>query len=364
MASRFRNMLWILVAAALLVGVAALFPSNVVGYLTRLAYFQLEQMWDRTPIEQAIAEGHFTETQVQKLRLVRPIKEYGRSIGLSATENYETVTPNWDRVIWNISACDPVAFKSRKWWFPIVGTISYIGTFREVDARRHESWLQAQGYDVYVRTAGAYSTLGWFRDPILPKMLDNSEYNLANTMLHELAHATLWVQGSVQFNESFANFVGDEAARRYMVQKYGENSQEVIDMGNRLDDYRRYRVLMHEVYKELDNIYTTTGLSDSEKLLRKQATIASLPSRAAIAGFASPEKYVKLFRFGVWNNARFVQFRTYNRNNEQFVALLEQTNGDLLQFISRISEITNGTNDPYKALAEAAQIGGKAKFED
>ena len=77
MASRFRNMLWILVAAALLVGVAALFPSNVVGYLTRLAYFQLEQMWDRTPIEQAIAEGHFTETQVQKLRLVRPIKEYG-----------------------------------------------------------------------------------------------------------------------------------------------------------------------------------------------------------------------------------------------------------------------------------------------
>ncbi|MBT3222239.1 MAG: hypothetical protein HN348_24465 [Proteobacteria bacterium] len=364
MVSRFRLLLLLPVVAGIALAVAALFPSNVVGYLTRLAYFQLEQLWDRTDIEEAIDEGHFTDKQVEKLRLVHPIKDFGRSIGLSATENYETVTPNWNRVIWNISACDPVSFKSRKWWFPIVGTISYIGTFREGDARGHEARLKAQGYDVYVRTAGAYSTLGWFRDPILPKMLDNSEYYLANTMLHELTHATLWIRGSVQFNESFANFVGDEAARRYMVQKYGEESEEVTDLRHRLADHQRYRVMMHGVYKELDTIYTTPGLSDGEKLLRKQATIASLPARAATAGFARPEKYIGLFRRGVWNNARFVQFRTYNRNKEHFIALLEQENGDLHRFISRINEVTDGADDPYKALAEAGQREGNTKPQE
>ena len=109
----------------------------------------------------------------------------------------------WDHTIYNVTGSAPLAFEPVVFWFPVVGSFPYLGFFDRDQARAHASGLRRQGKDVWVRTAGAYSTLGWFEDPILPHMLDWDEYSLAGTLLHELAHATLWVPGSVQFNESF-----------------------------------------------------------------------------------------------------------------------------------------------------------------
>ena len=88
-----------------------------------------------------------------------------------------------------------------------MGRVPYLGFFRRKDAEPWIRRLENQGYETYIRTAGAYSTLGWFEDPVLPGMLKWSDYRLADTVLHELAHATVWIKGSVKFNESFASFV-------------------------------------------------------------------------------------------------------------------------------------------------------------
>jgi len=328
-------------------------PGCGVGYLLQQGYYQAELLAGRKPIEKAIEKGHFDEKQIEKLRLVPKIKEYGKGIGLSATDNYETINPTWKRTIWNVSACDPVSFSPKTWWFPIVGRMPYLGYFEEKDARKRAEHLEDDGLDVYVRTAGAYSTLGWFKDPVLLNMLNWSEHSLADTILHELAHATLWIPGSVQFNESFANFVGEEAAMRYMVATYGDDGAPVVEVRHRLEDSAKFRGMLHDVYLELDEVYKNSDMDRFDKLVRKHSILASLPTRTAALGLHREDAYLKSIREGEWNNARLMQFRTYNRSREWFAALLEQENGDLLAFIHRIDEITKDQEDPYRALALA-----------
>src|SRR5690606_20452025 len=103
-----------------------------------------------------------TPAQRERLALVPRIKEFGRSLGLSASDHYETINPSWDHVVWNVSASEELAFRPVRWSFPIVGTVPYLGFFERTDAEAQARHLRAQGLDVHVRTAGAYSSLGWY----------------------------------------------------------------------------------------------------------------------------------------------------------------------------------------------------------
>lgn len=337
-------------------------PGCTVGYLAQQGYFQAELLAGREPLEKAIREGHVDEPGAEKLRLIQAIKAYGKDIGLSATDNYETINPTWKRTIWNLSACDPVSFRSKTWWFPIVGTMPYLGFFRRPDADAWADPLRKRGWDVYLRTAGAYSTLGWFRDPVLPGMLQWDEYDLADTVLHELAHATLWVPGSAQFNESFAGFVGEEAAMKYMVAKYGADGAPVVDVLQSEEDGEKFRAMMHGLYGELDAVYRDGARSRPEKLVRKQQILASMPSRVQELGLHREDRFLRAVRSGTWNNARIVQYRTYNRSRDWFEAVYVQEDSDIVAFIHRIGEITHKRRDPYAALAEA--VGASPEAED
>ncbi len=333
-------------------------PRNPVGYLARVGAGQAEMLLGRVDVEAAIAAGHFSETQVARARLVPRVKDWGRErVGLAASDNYDTIHPTWDRQIWNVSACEPLSFEARRYWFPIVGSLTYIGFFEEDEARAHEARLEVDSLDTYVRTAGAYSTLGWFRDPLLPHMLDWDEDRLADTLLHELAHATLWVPGHPGFNEAFANFVGERAALGWIEHHHGPDSAEVKAARHRDEDQLRYRELLRGVVAELEAIYAHPALPRDEKLARKAAILASLPSRAEGAGFWDRERYRKLFQDpGRWNNARLLQFRTYHRGQESFAALLAAHEGDLRAFIEALRDVVDGADDPWEALAEASGV--------
>jgi predicted aminopeptidase len=344
------------VAVAILAIIVAS-PGCSVGYLAQQGWFQAELLAGRMPIEEAIEEGFFSEDEVAKLRLVPRIKEYGRQIGLASTDNYDTINPTWDRTIWNVSACHPTRFEPKTWWFPIVGRVPYLGYFRDQDAQRKADRLREQGYDVYARTAGAYSTLGWFRDPLLPGMLKWSEPSLADTILHELAHATLWVPGSVDFNESFANFVGQQASLGYLVATYGPDSAILQEERERREDRDAFSRMLEGVYQDLDALYRGGG-SEAEKLAGKKAILDSLPGRTVALGLHREQAYLDMVRTSEWNNARLVQFKVYNRSPEQFAHLLAEEDGDIARFIARIGDITAGERDPYVALSEA--VGDKA----
>ncbi|MCK6522604.1 aminopeptidase [Myxococcota bacterium] len=335
----------------------SLTPGCRVGYLVRSGYFQAELLLSREPVAEVRASGTLSEEALTRLDLVADVKAWGREMGLSATDNYETVAVRWQRQIWNVSACEPLSFTPRTWWFPIVGTMPYLGYFRKEDAEARAEALREDELDVYVRTAGAYSTLGWFKDPILPQMLTWDDFNLADTVLHELAHATLWVPGSVKFNESFANFVGEIAALRYLQERRGSHDPELARAIGRMEDLRVYRALQHALYQELSALYEDPALSDDEKLARKQEILTvEWPARVAAAPFNDPTKFVEAATKGVWNNARLMQFKTYNTHEDVFAAVLEQEDGDILRFIERVGELTRRERDPFAALRRGAGL--------
>lgn len=344
-------------------GAGALVFRERLAYLAEAAFYQGELLWGRVPLEQAVASGRYGEEELQRLGWVPEIKAYGARIGLSATQNYDTISPDWDHTIWNVSASDPVKFQNVSWWFPIVGSMPYLGYFERDRADGLADQLRGEGYDVYVRTAGAYSTLGWFRDPLMPGMLKWTEYDLANTILHELAHATVWIPGSVQFNESFANYVGDVAGRDYMIAKYGADSDEVRAMTDRIRDGEDWRTFQRNLYAELDAVYSDANLTREQKLARKAEIFADLGPRIDAVGFRDPEKYRAAAAKIAWNNARLMQFRTYNRSTDWFAALHAREGGDLLKFMEAVREVTAGADDPYRALALAVGADPDAKAQ-
>lgn len=333
----------LLLALPLLLGCKA-------AYIVRSGLFEAQLLASRQPIDAVREAGGLTADDERALETVARVKRYGAQIGLAATDNYETLAVGWDRTIWNLSACDPLAFQPRTWWFPIVGRVPYLGFFTEADARARMAKLAEDGDDVYLRTAGAFSTLGWFRDPLTPEMLTWSELDLADTVLHELAHATVWVRGSVSFNESLASFVGEEAALRYLDATYGPQSPQRRAADAELADATRWRALQHQLYAELDAVYTDPARSPADKQAAKAALFASVPDRVTAAGFADPAPYLRSLARNPWNNARLIQFRTYNDDRPAFEALLQAEDGDLVRFLTAVQRRTRGARDPWAAL--------------
>ncbi len=350
-----RLTLRIVIGSLAVLALSAFVPGCGVGYVIRSAYFQAELLHSRTPIDEVRASGTLNNKQIAALDRIADVKSYGAEIGLKATDNYETIASEWDRTIWNMSACPHLSFKPATWRFPIVGAVPYLGFFRREDADKWVERMENKGHEVYLRTAGAYSTLGWFRDPILPGMLEWDDQRLADTVIHELAHATLWIKGSVKFNESFANFVGETASFRYLADRFGTDSTIYTDAVAFHEDLAIWRRVLRELYQDLDRVYTDPEKDDEQKLSEREALYDSLYERVASAGLTHEARFLEAVKKGPWNNARLAQYRTYNHKREWFQRVLDQQNGDLLRFIEAIGEITKGQKDPFEALEKATQ---------
>ena len=341
---------------ALAVVLSLVIPGCRAGYVIRSAWFQGELLASRVPFDEARARPDLDPKVRAGLDLVDDIKAYGQEIGLKPTKAYTSIALDWDRKMWNISACPPLSFQPKTWWFPVVGRVPYLGFFRPEDVDRTRARLEAEGYEVYQRKIGTYSTLGWFADPLLPGMIDDNAYEMARLVLHELAHATVWIPGSVAFNESFASFVGDEAATRYIVAREGPDAPELAQALRDEQDMFLWRRLQRDLYERLQAVYTDDALSRDEKLARKAQIYAAFPDTVRAAPFQDGDWAVKAATNGTWNNARLMQFRTYNERRSAFEVLFEANQGNLLAFMEEVRRVTSEGDDPFEALEQAAAV--------
>jgi predicted aminopeptidase len=325
-------------------------------YVARSGWFQAELLLSREPIDTVRAAGVLNQEQLNKLDLIQDVKAFGGEIGLSATENYSRIAWDWNRTIWNVSACDPLNFRSESWWFPIVGRVPYLGFFRKKDADKWIHKLERKGLDVYLRSAGAYSTLGYFEDPILPGMLEWDDDRLANTVLHEMVHATVWIKGSVEFNESLASFVGDSASLEYLENRFGKDSLASQRTQDHRADIEKWRSLQRTLFGSLRAIYANPSLNETEKLTMKAQAFAQWPDRVAATEWHRSEGFVQAATEGIWNNARLMQFQAYNSYTSEFQRILDQTHGSYPDFIQQVNDIVSGSSDPFEALSQADNV--------
>lgn len=326
------------------------------AYIAQAAEGQMRLLAGRVPLDKALETVDFTESERESLAWVPRIKEFGETtVGLSATPNYETINPDFDDVVWNVSACARDRFESHIYRYPIVGALPYIGYFDKEDALAEQAKLQTLGWETWVRPAGAYSTLGWFKDPLWRSMLQWDLDRLANTVLHELAHSTLWIKGEGRFNESFASFVGDEAERRFLVAIRAEEPELWQRHQDREADQASYRLFMHRMVRRLDALYDA-GLSADELLNRKERLIDQARREYGRMEWKLPGYRAALDPETVLNNARLGQFRVYNTGSDVFEDALKRFGGDLSALIEASRQLPKlvgrGRNraDPYELL--------------
>lgn len=185
-------------------------------YLTHLASGQWRLLRARQPIEEVLAEPSTDEPLRASLRLVERTREYARKLGLDVSGQYTSYVP-WpgDRVITSVVAAEPGSVEAHEFWFPLVGSVPYRGFFDVERAEAEAQRLRAEGFDVCLAPVRAYSTLGWFDDPVTGPMLAMGDGRLVEMLLHELVHATVFVASQPDFNEGIANFFGQEASVRF-----------------------------------------------------------------------------------------------------------------------------------------------------
>jgi predicted aminopeptidase len=244
-------------------------------YLAQAAHGQLELLGKARPIDQVVRDPMTSARTAAMLAEIPEIKRYGRSYGLNIVRNYSTYAAlGRPAAVWFVGAADPVAFKPLRWCFPIVGCFAGLGWFDEDDGVRHKLQLEERGYDALVRPASAYSTGGWFPDPVLSTMLgggDDALPGFANVILHESVHATVLVPDQPFFNESFASYVADALTDHWIDIRFGPGSPE--DLAWRLGQVirlpRAARLLA--AYDQLKRLYD--GPAPRAKKLAEKARI-------------------------------------------------------------------------------------------
>jgi predicted aminopeptidase/isopenicillin N synthase-like dioxygenase len=301
-------------------------------YLNQAAMGQRDLAFRRRPLEEAVADPQVPERTRRLLGEIAGIKAFGERQGLSPTPNYRSYV-GLDRpyVVWVVSACEPLRFREKNWAFPIVGRVPYLGFFAKKDAQKEADKWRRQGWDVDVRGSVAYSTLGFFEDSVLSSMIhpdDDALGALANTVLHESLHATLYIGGQTPFNESVASFVGDELARVYLAEHLGPGSPEraAYDESEAQGVARATR--LHQAYKQLDELYKSDA-SMEQKLAEKQHLLLAL------------QKELRYRR--PLTNATLAQFKSYEGGSEVLRKLYDACGRDPRRFVKALSPLKDAT---------------------
>jgi predicted aminopeptidase len=248
-------------------------------YLSQAAYGQLELLGKARPIEDVVRDPDTPTRTAMLLAEIPAIKQYGRSYGLVIKRNYATYSAlGRPAAVWFVGAADPVAFKPLRWCFPIVGCFAGLGWFDEDDGVKQKEALDQQGYDTIIRPASAYSTGGWFPDPVLSTMLgggDDALPGLANVILHESVHASVLVPDEPFFNESFASYIADALTDHWISVRFGPGSPEDLawTLGEATRLPRTARLL--DAYDRLKLLYESSAPRD-QKLAGKAKIIDEL----------------------------------------------------------------------------------------
>ena len=209
------------------------------------------------------------------------VRQYATTeIGLAAGDNYRSyVQYDRDYLVDVVSAVDELSFTRKEWRFPIVGSVPYKGFYNPDKAQKLARRLKTDGWDVVTRPVTAFSTLGYFKDPLYSFMVSYDDARLSELLIHEMAHATLWVKGQSQFNEEFATFVGRAGALDYMRSTFGPDSPEVTDLLAHRHDANQFRSDVLRLRDQLQTLYDSaaeTGRTTGREILtRKRAVIAT-----------------------------------------------------------------------------------------
>ncbi len=314
-------------------------PGCAVGYLAHVSRGQLEILWNRQPIAKVLADPTLDPKVRSKLEIVGEARRLAVEIGLTPGHSYETYVA-LDRSFTSIalSAAPKDRLEPYLWSFPIVGRLPYQGFFDRARAEEARAELAEQGFDTYLREVDAYSTLGWFDDPVLSPMLNRTDASLVDTIIHESTHATIFEKGNTDFNEALATFVGGEGAALFLTRTKGPDSPELRAFRQRLDDQERFTAFLKELFADLTAYYGGPG-SPLEKIEGRDVRMAAWQDRLRAADVGVFRRYADV----PWNNAFLLGLKLYLLDLGRFRALHVGLGGDIATTVRFLATDPGGT---------------------
>ncbi|GMO49530.1 MAG: aminopeptidase [Termitinemataceae bacterium] len=285
---------------------------------------------------------------------IHDIRNFAASLGLKKTKNYTKyveIDRNYLAAV--VSASSKYAFDRHLWHFPVVGAVPYKGFFNVEDAKKEAAKLKAKNLDVYIRGVSAFSTLGFFRDPLYSYMKAYSVKELADLIIHESMHATVFLRGNMGFNEELAEIIGSEGANIYMQERFGGASKELRDIADAEEDSKTFIATVQDLIEKLQSVYAKTDISSEEKLSLKEKTINDFKKEfaATYKNKFKTDNYIHYSDAEI-NNANLDLYRLYYKKDSELKELYKECGSNLKKFIEAAKTI-KGTRDPVGQMRKA-----------
>ncbi len=325
-----------------------------IGYLVTSASSQVEILLARRPIEEVLKDSSVSEEDKRKLRIAIEAKQYSQSaLGLKKNKNYSSyVKLNRPYVSYVVSASPKNELKHYLWNFPMVGELPYKGFPSKEMAEEEADKLRAKNLDVHVRGVSAYSTLGWFNDPVLSSMLRYKDHDLVNTIIHENVHATMYFKSAADFNERLAAFVGNIGTEKFYLAREGEASSTLKTISLENQDEKMFSAFISAELDALKKWY----LERAGKVISEDERTARFKE---IQDHYFKELKPKLktniqkdFESRPLNNANLLQYELYMKDLADFDAVFSKLGRDFTKFIDYCRQLEHVSNPEQAIKAE------------
>lgn len=329
----------ILTRILLITSLLQISACSSLGYLLHASGGHLEIMSQRQDIKALIDTENSPDVDKQTLQEALEIREFASSeLFLPNNDSYTSyVGLEREFVTWVVFATEPLSLHAKTWCFWVVGCVPYRGYFDQQKAVNFSSQLQQQGYETYIGSVPAYSTLGWFSDPLLSSMLNRGQIATAEYIFHELAHQQVYIKNDASFNEAFATAVGQLGVMQWLASNgKHETLQRYLESNN---NKREIYQLIGGLREQLMQIYQSSADSETKQQLKARALIEYQQSMSD-----KLKAWKKYHRYKAWllddiNNAKLNAFSTYRDLVPLFVGLFERCDKNFTQFYAAIEKM-------------------------
>ena len=320
-------------------------------YFLRAAYEEGRILWRRQPIADFLATPDLHNDTKEKLTTVLAVRDYAQNVlNLNVAGSYASYS-YVDRpdLTYIVIAAPQTELRPYTWWFVVVGHVPYKGFFSKSEAQSEAERLDKQGYDTTIRTSAAFSTLGWFDDPLLSHLLRFDKIALSEIVFHELFHNTLYVKGAGAFKESAANFIGHRATIDFFGQRFGHESAEYRRAVQLWQEELEFAGFIEDIIINLSDLYRR-NIAKEDKLRLRNEVFARSQAEWARRIANQPTHRFRGFSQQPLNNAVLMHYGVYLKNLQLFESLYELEGGNLVRTIDALEQSTQNGGEPFGAL--------------
>ena len=324
---------------------------STVPYIARLGLGQAKVLLSSRSNEVVLKDPSISQETKDRIKFVLEVKQYAEErIGLKKTGNYSRYYKvDSQGLLYVISACPKDSLNPFQWNFPIVGRMSNKGFFSLKEAKKEKEKLEEAGFDTCLRRAWAYSTLGWFKDPIFSSMLDQNKAIIAQIVIHELTHTTLFIEDHLDFNEQMATFIGNQGAIDFFSERYGNDSPDYLGACNIMDDDLIFGKFIGSICGDLRGLYSRDLPKEKKVELRERIFREAKDRFRGLKGKLKTPLYLG-FEDEKLNNAVLLSYWQYIGGLELFKGLYNSLGEDLGKVMVFLKDVERAGGDPRELL--------------